>query len=76
MWLNAVELNVTTVWFASGPLLAIVATDESEDGVGGAVYGAWGTQAPSDFGKVGAHGVAERRRAEEARAFRWRRGRG
>src|SRR6185437_14412501 len=40
-------------------------TDESEDGVGGAVDGAWGTQAATDFGEVGAHGVAERRRAEE-----------
>src|SRR5580704_2108459 len=36
-----------------------------EDGVGGAVDGAWGTQAATDFGEVGAHGVAERRRAEE-----------
>lgn len=40
-----------------------------EDGVGGAVDGAWGTQAATDFGEVGAHGVAERRRAEEGEDF-------
>src|SRR5579862_8383057 len=40
-----------------------------EDGVGGAVYGAWGTQAATNFGEVGAHGVAERRRAEEGEDF-------
>ena len=44
-------------------------TDESEDGVGGAVDGTRGTQAATDFGEVGAHGVAERRRAEEGEDF-------
>src|ERR1700761_8262291 len=43
--------------------------DEVEDGVGGTVYGAWGTKAATDFGEVHAHGGAERRRAEESDDF-------